>query len=166
MNLQLPHQEIKRETSKREIVLIAEGLNHPENYGGLIRTAEALGVKQLIFVTEVYQELTTKMKRVSRSAENYINVSFDKSIEDCLEQFNNKDYHYVALEYTNQSIPIQTYRTSKDKIVLICGNENFGISEQVLSMVQDTIKIPVYGTTSSLNVVVATGIALYHLRHI
>ncbi|MXV37996.1 TrmH family RNA methyltransferase [Flavobacteriaceae bacterium Ap0902] len=163
MNNQLNHSEIKREVPKKEIILIAEDLQRPSNYGGLIRTAESLGVKQIIFISKEITELSTKMKRVSRSAEKNIKITFSDDILAILNNQKFNSYQKIALEFTNKSIPVHQFKTDSDKLILVCGNENKGISEDVLNTIQDTIKIPVYGTTSSLNVVVATGIALNHL---
>jgi len=44
---------------------------------------------------------------------------------------------------------------------IIIGSEENGISQEYLNMCKYTTKIPIYGTISSLNASVATGIILY-----
>lgn len=163
MNQQLNHKEINRVEADKEIILIAEGLERPANYGGLIRTAEFFGVKKIIFASNEVRELTSKMKRVSRSAENKIEIAFKNRIEKTIAEYKTLGYKIIALELTDNSIDVNQYKNDNDKIVLICGSENAGVSERVLNLVEDIINIPVVGTTSSLNVVVATGIALNRL---
>lgn len=164
MNLQLTHEEIKKTAIDKEIILIAENLQLPANYGGLIRTAEFFGVKRLIFISEENKELSSKMKRVSRSAENNIEIKFSDRVEDIISEYKSQKYKIIALELTSNSIAINNYSSQNDKILLIVGNEKIGVTQQTLDLVDDTVKIPVIGTTSSLNVVVATGIALNHLN--
>jgi tRNA G18 (ribose-2'-O)-methylase SpoU len=48
-------------------------------------------------------------------------------------------------------------------IAIIIGHETIGISEEVLTLCDSSIEIPMYGIANSLNVSVATGIILYHL---
>ncbi|MGI9526470.1 MAG: TrmH family RNA methyltransferase [Weeksellaceae bacterium] len=164
MNQQLTHSEIHRNNIRKEIILIAEELERPANVGGLIRTSESLGVEKIIFISPEITALSNKMKRVSRAAEKHIQVLFKTDVIAILQHYQKQGYRTVALELTSKSIPLPTYKIDSDKLILICGNEKTGVSQEVLQMVQDTINIPVYGTTSSLNVVVATGIALNHLN--
>ena len=47
--------------------------------------------------------------------------------------------------------------------MLIVGNEVHGISDEVIQYADYCLEIPQYGTKHSLNVSVATGIAIYDL---
>jgi TrmH family RNA methyltransferase len=50
--------------------------------------------------------------------------------------------------------------------VLVVGNEGHGISEDIISLSDSILNIPIYGNSESLNVGVATGIILYEMaRH-
>ena len=62
------------------------------------------------------------------------------------------------------SQPIYNFNTPiNQNIALIVGDENFGISEDVLKLCDAVIHIPMYGQNSSMNVVQATNIALYEI---
>ena len=52
---------------------------------------------------------------------------------------------------------------NQQKIALVIGNEQLGISAEVLELVQQTIHIEMFGKNSSMNVVQAAGIGLYSL---
>ena len=49
------------------------------------------------------------------------------------------------------------------KIALVIGNENFGMSKLVKESCDFIAKIPMYGTTNSLNASVASGIMIYEV---
>ena len=52
----------------------------------------------------------------------------------------------------------------KNKNAIIFGNEGNGVSQELLNISNQTIKIPIYGIAESLNVAIASGIVLYKWR--
>jgi tRNA G18 (ribose-2'-O)-methylase SpoU len=57
-----------------------------------------------------------------------------------------------------------TSRTAPARIALLLGAEGDGLSTQVQRIADMRVRIPIAAETDSLNVVVATGIALHALR--
>lgn len=157
---QLKHEEILNQKHRLDIILIAENLISPANYGMMLRTAEAFGVKKVIFITNEHNTLSTKMKRSARSAEKYLAVEFEQDSEQVLCTFRHQGYQLLALERTNDSVSVHQFSTDSRKMVLVVGNESWGVSENALKKCDASIEIPMYGQNSSMNVVVATGIAL------
>ena len=51
----------------------------------------------------------------------------------------------------------------KDKVALIIGSEDKGISKSILKLCDYSLKIPMYGNLKSLNVSVSTGIFIYEI---
>src|SRR5690606_21045198 len=54
--------------------------------------------------------------------------------------------------------------TIGDSFALIVGNEGNGVHPELLEKTDQNLYIPIYGKSESLNVAVAAGILLYHLR--
>jgi 23S rRNA (guanosine2251-2'-O)-methyltransferase len=69
----------------------------------------------------------------------------------------------VALEITESAVDLNDFEPT-GKICLIVGHELTGVPEEILSLCNQTVKIPMLGKKESLNVAVAAGIALHHLR--
>jgi len=69
----------------------------------------------------------------------------------------------VGLEQTRDSQNIFTFKP-KFPLALVVGNEVNGLSPQILKYCDKKVFIPMYGKKESLNVSVATGIALFQLR--
>ena len=49
-------------------------------------------------------------------------------------------------------------------VAVLIGAEGDGISKSLLDACDDVCSIPIYGTVECLNVAVATGITLYHIK--
>jgi len=68
------------------------------------------------------------------------------------------------LEITKKSQELNQFiLTTKQPIAIILGDENFGISEDILNIVDAVVHINMYGNNSSMNVAQATSISLYEL---
>lgn len=70
----------------------------------------------------------------------------------------------VALELAPDAVDIQKFSPAGD-ICLVVGHELSGVPEEILRSADSVIRIPMLGKKESLNVAVAAGIALHHLRH-
>ena len=88
-----------------------------------------------------------------------------EQVESCLDlikKLKKENYEMVGLEQDKRAIDYKRYKPSK-KCALIIGNEVEGVSKEVLNQCDKIIEIPMKGKKESLNVSVATGIALFRL---
>ncbi len=162
-NIQLTHDNYKHEQRKFPIYLILDNIEDIVNIGSAFRLSDALGVKK-IFICSDIEKLdleSKKVKRVSRNTVNYVDYEINKNIISCINDLKNKDIKVLALELTNQSISIQKYKFEKGKsYAFIVGNEQNGVSQEALDIVDASVHIDMFGNNSSMNVSVATGIAV------
>lgn len=159
---QLLHHQVSNSTHSKNIILILDSPNSPANIGLIIRTAEAMGVKEIIIFSNEISELSSKIKRISRSAFKYLSIKFTNNFD--LKEFKEKNYKIVALEQTQTSISIKNFDfDDKINLVLIIGNENYGVSAELLNQVSECLHIPMFGKNSSMNVATATAIALWEI---
>ena len=80
-----------------------------------------------------------------------------------LQKLKKQGWSLVALEITKDAIDISEYEPS-DKVCLIVGHELTGVPDDILSLCDDVVFIPMLGKKESLNVAVAAGIALHQIR--
>ena len=102
-----------------------------------------------------------KLTRVSRNTINYVDYEIHDDTKKCIRDLQLHNITVLALELTNQSIPIQNYSFEQQKAyAFVVGNEQNGVSQVALDTVDDTVHIDMFGNNSSMNVSVATGIAI------
>lgn len=160
--MQLTHYNNRFEKRKFPIFLICDNVTNAPNIGSLFRIADAFGVEKLILCGEV--NLGRKVTKTSRSTEKYVPYEIHDSTLEVVKNLNSKGVQMMAIEITKTSQSIQEYQFPLSQpIALIVGDENFGVSEDVLEMMDDTIHIEMFGENSSMNVAQATNIALYEL---
>ncbi len=161
-NYQLSHEEYNHEKKIFPIYLVLDEVEDPINIGSIFRLADALGVEKILLCgVDDSILLNKKIKRVSRNTIEYVDYEFFENTLDCIEYLKNRNVEVLALEITNKSISLNTYGFTKQKqYAFVIGNEEHGVSNEVLNIVDNSVHIDMYGNNSSMNVSVATGIAI------
>ena len=164
MTKQLTHQTTSFQSKKFPIKIICDGVQSPANIGGLFRISEAFGVSELIFCNASINFSSSRLRKTARHTVEKVPFRLSESILSEIKELQKHDYKIIALELTETSIPLEKLTlNAQEKLALIIGHEQHGISETVLKNVHESTHIRMFGTNSSINVVQAAGIALFTL---
>ena len=148
----------------KDIIVLCDHVKGPANIGSIFRLSDAFGVNEIIFGGQALDLSSSRLKRTARNTHHKVRFRESADLQPTLQELHSQGYHSIAIEITDQSIPLHTLaRTTWDKVVVIVGDENFGISEGLLKLVSQTAHIPMLGVNSSMNVAQALGIALYEI---
>lgn len=152
------HQRHKPPTSldrERAMVIALPQLRSNINAARIIRTAGCCGVKRVILCG------TGKIDpRIARDAAESVELQRPRSLAPVLKKLSHDGYHLIGLEQTSASECLHQFQFPR-KSVLVIGHERTGISEDVLSLLDTVVEIPVYGMPYSYNVATAASMALY-----
>lgn len=125
--------------------------------------ADAFGIEKLV-LCGANMSIGRKITKTSRATEKVVDYEICESATEVVAGFKAQNYQIIALEITSTSKPIHTLKFSAEKpIVLVIGDENFGVSEAILNNSEVVMHIDMFGQNSSMNVVQATNIALYEI---
>ncbi|MFT4848262.1 MAG: tRNA G18 (ribose-2'-O)-methylase SpoU [Sediminicola sp.] len=163
MAFQHSHTTTPFSKNKFPLIVLCDGLNSPANIGGLFRVCEAFGVAQILFFNGSIDINSSRLKRTARETHKSVDYAICDDINTTVKAFIKKGYEIIALEISDISIPSESITLDKNAIVLVIGNERLGVSEEILALTSKHMHIEMYGKNSSMNVVQATGIALYTL---
>jgi len=150
------------------VSLILNNIRSAENVGSILRTADAVGVTRVylcgITPTPVdrFGRPNAKVLKASLGAEEGVAWEQREDTKELLEELKERGVYIIALEQSAQSVDYKEIRIQKNS-VLIVGNEVEGVEEELLTLCDQIMEIPMRGTKESLNVSVATGVALYAL---
>ena len=148
------------------ISLVLDNIRSRENVGSIFRTADGAGVKRIYLCGITPIPPHEKISKTALGAEKYVPWEYHKTTHVLLKKLKKDHINIVALEQTKDAENIFMFgdKTSKH-VALIVGNEVKGISPKILKYCDKVVYIPMFGKKESLNVGVATGVALYQLRH-
>lgn len=161
--MQLTHFTSNFKKQKHPITLVCDNITNAPNIGSLFRIADAFGIEHIIFCGDKVS-LGKRMTKTSRSTEKFVNYNIEANIDDVIKNLKENNPYLIALEITETSKELGSFKLNTNQpIVLILGDENFGVSESILEQMDAMIHINMYGNNSSMNVVQATSITLYEL---
>lgn len=161
----------------KKIVIILSDVRSCYNVGSIFRTADAAGATELVLCgitpyprikndsrpEHVINNNTKMIHKTALDAENSVAFTHFDTTLDAIKHYSDNSFQVVALE--NKVVGTQNIFNfiSEKNIALIVGSETEGLSDDVLAASTTTVEIPMQGIKNSLNVSVATGIALYSL---
>ncbi len=147
--------------SESPVIVVAEGLNDPHNLGAIIRTAEALGTQGVVIPQRRAVGITSAVRKVASGALETLAVARVVNLSRALEELKEAGFWiYGAAADASQSVETINF---SGPTVLVVGGEADGLSLLIQRGCDGLVSIPLRGKTSSLNVSVATGMALYEI---
>jgi len=147
------------EQGKNPMILILDGITDVRNFGAIARTAECLGVDGIVIPAKGGAQVNEDAVKTSAGAFNYLPVCREKDFGEVLEFLKNSGFNAIACSEKTDNLLSQVDFTGPT--VIIMGSEEAGISPELLQQANEVAKVPMIGEIASLNVSVATGMALY-----
>lgn len=130
-----------------------ENLERDFNMGTIVRTANAFGVRTIHVIGRRQWN-----KRGAMMTDKYLQVVYHASVVEFLAAIGEKPV--IAFDNVEESQPLSQAKLARDA-VLVFGAEGLGISDELLKRASKIVAIEQFGSTRSINVGVAAGIAMY-----
>ena len=143
------------------VIVVAEGLNDPHNLGAIIRTAEALGTQGMVIPQRRAVGITSAVRKVAAGALESLPVARVVNLNRALEELKEAGF-WIYGTAAGVGDSVETIKFS-GPTVLVVGGEADGLSLLIQRSCDGLVSIPLRGNTPSLNVSVATGMALYEI---
>lgn len=163
-NVQLGHAAHVPSSKSFPLSLLAADVTDPTNIGGLFRLADALGVRHIYLTGASTTPRNPKVRRSARATQQYVPWSYAQDALGLIKDLKSSGQRIVALEITSASVDIRRVAILPNvPIVLIVGSESQGIAQVLLDESEQAVHIPMLGQNSSMNVVVASAIAVFEI---
>ena len=147
--------------SSSETIVILDHIEDPHNFGAIIRTCEAAGIEAIIIPKDRQVPINATVMKTSVGTLDAIKIISVSNIVQAIERLKEVGFWIVGTSLID-SVDYRSVDYS-GKIALVIGNEGNGISSLVAKKCDFLVKIPMYGTTNSLNASVAAGIMIYEM---
>lgn len=140
------------------LIVILDHIEDPHNFGAIIRTCEAAGVKGIIIPKDRSVEVNATVIKVSTGAIKNMKIAQVTNLNRTIEYLKKEGFWIVGTDMEGTNYYDIDY---KGKTAIVIGNEGSGMSRLVSENCDFIAKIPMKGTTNSLNASVATGIVVF-----
>lgn len=141
-------------------VLILDKIQDPGNLGTIIRTADAFNFDCIILgkgTTSLYGQ---KVIRSTQGSNFHIDCFDNIDLVELIDEMNEFNIFATSLKADKY---IEQLDNITGKVAVVFGNEGAGVSEEILSKVNNLLKISMPGRAESLNVSIAAGIVMHYI---
>jgi 23S rRNA (guanosine2251-2'-O)-methyltransferase len=147
------------ERKEPAFALILDSLEDPQNFGSLLRTAEAAGVHGVVFPTRHQAPLSAAAIKASAGAVEHLLLV---PVDDLAEALADLHVHGLRVIGSEAEAPLTARQADlRGPVAIVVGSEGQGLGPAVRRRCDAVIRIPMRGRITSLNAAVAGSILLY-----
>lgn len=143
------------DTQRMPLEVAIENFQHDFNIGTIVRSANAFNVSAVHIIGKRHWN-----RRGAMVTDAYMHIHYYADVEAFMQAMQARDKAVIAVDIVPQSISI-TDAPLPENAVLVFGGEGPGLSEALLREAEQVVKIDQQGSTRSVNVGVAAGIAMF-----
>lgn len=149
-------------------ILILENIRSVHNVGAIFRTADAAGVDKIVLVgitpapIDRFGRARADLAKAALGAEKTMAWKQVTNVGEAVAELRADGFQIISLEQAEGSVDYKKVKVG-EKVAIIVGNEVDGVSKEALAMSDVVAEIPMAGGKESLNVSVATGVALFRI---
>lgn len=149
------------EEGKTPFIVVLDGITDVRNFGAIARTCEVAGVDAIVIPARGSVSVNADAIKTSAGALHSIPVCRENSLKDAINFLKNSGVKIVAasekaaINYTESGLNVP--------VAIVMGAEDEGVSNDIIRICDDLVKIPQFGTIQSLNVSVACGVMIYEV---
>ena len=164
----MPQRSLDMEQLHNELSLVLDTVQDPGNLGTIIRIADWMGIRHIICSPETADVYNPKVVQATMGALARVHCHYVDNLAKVLAEYKAAGYPIYGTLLEGQNMYHKDSILTKERGIIVMGNEGNGISQEVRELVTHPLLIPSYpadGTTSeSLNVSIATAIVLAEFR--
>lgn len=147
--------------SDHEIIIALDRISDPGNLGTMIRCADWFGVKKIITSPSCVEAYNPKAVRATMGSIFRVSLYQNIELRPLIDQARNARCTVCAADMAGGSL---SELPRFDSVLLLIGSEAHGLTKDLITQSDVTVRIPKFGEGDSLNAAVACGIILHEIR--
>jgi 23S rRNA (guanosine2251-2'-O)-methyltransferase len=151
--------DISQRKEEAPLYCILDGIEDPQNFGSIIRSADASGIHGIVIRSRRAVGLTASVSKASAGAVEYVPVAMVPNISNAIEKLKRNGVWVIGVDADGE----MEYRKADFTLAtaLVIGGEGKGISDLVKKNCDYLISIPMKGKITSLNASVAAALVMF-----
>lgn len=143
------------DTSRNSLEIAVENLERDFNMGTIVRNANAFNVARVHVIGRRQWN-----KRGAMKTDAYMHIEYHESVRAFIDAMHERSKVVFALDIVPGAIPLHTVEFPENT-VMVFGAEGPGLSSELQQAAHKVVMIEQFGSTRSVNVGVASGVAMY-----
>ena len=140
-----------RRADKTPLVVVLDNVRSMHNVGSVLRTADGFRMAKVCLCGITGRPPHAEIHKTALGAEDSVEWQYYKSTADCVEQLRAEGYVVVAVEQVEGSVSMTEWNECRPTAIVL-GNEEKGVSQEVVDLCDYCLEIPQFGTKHSFNV--------------
>ncbi|UUP17930.1 TrmH family RNA methyltransferase [Nitratireductor thuwali] len=145
-----------------DVWVALDRVRDPGNLGTIIRTVDAVGANGVILIGDCTDPFSIETVRATMGS--LFSVPLSRAAPQEFLGWRARFDGLVAGTHLKGSVDYRTVDYAQGPVVLLMGNEQQGLPEELAACCDRLVRIPQAGRADSLNLAVATGVMLYEIR--
>lgn len=143
-----------------DLTVVLENVFDPHNVSAVMRTCDAVGIQEVYILNNRIPPHKKWGYRSSSTAAEWLTIHQFTDVQECFTALRSRYEKIFATHLSEGAIPLYDLNLTQ-AVALVFGNETFGVSEDILPLVDGNFAIPQVGIIKSLNISVACAVSLY-----
>lgn len=161
-DLNRPDLETSRSLPKMPLTLVLDNVRSLNNIGALFRTSDALAVKQIFLCGISQPPPSPEIHKTALGAEESVAWRYFPSTSEAVRELQAQGVLVCCLEQVKGSVSLLDFKPDPSReYALVAGHEVDGVDPEIVNLCNFCLEIPQKGIKHSLNVSVATAIAIW-----
>jgi tRNA (guanosine-2'-O-)-methyltransferase len=157
------HRDWRRRTEGR-VALVLDGVSAVFNVGSILRTAAAERVEHIWFTANATTPDAPGVQKTALGCDRYLTWEVGGTGAECAAAARAAGYRVVGVELLDEAVALHELDLASSPLCLVVGHEDHGLAKETIAACDAIGYVPQLGKVGSLNVAVATAIALYEAR--
>ena len=158
----LPQAMLDEAGNPGDVLVALERVRDPGNLGTIIRTADAAGAKGIILIDETTDPFSIEAVRATMGS--IFNTALCRMTSDAFIAWRPSFPGNVTGTHLEGAVDYRSINYSKKANLLLMGNEQQGLPENLTNLCDHLAFIPMAGKADSLNLAISTGVMLFEMR--
>ncbi|WP_373523750.1 23S rRNA (guanosine(2251)-2'-O)-methyltransferase RlmB [Aquiflexum sp.] len=141
------------------LILVLDRITDVRNFGAMARTADCAGVHAIVIPEKGSAQINSDAVKTSAGALNHLPVCRVKNLYYTVKDLKKMGLNVVSVTEKTERLMYDADFTLPT--ALIMGSEEDGISQELMGISDEFVKIPLSGNIESLNVSVSVGVVVY-----
>lgn len=160
-NIEARLEDFLAEPRDDALVVLLDHIEDPQNFGAIIRSADAFGADLLITGARRSAPLSEAAIRASAGAAAWVPIATVNNLGDAVRRLKGAGFWVYAADMGGARAD---QADLPRKCALVLGNEGAGVSRLVADLCDGAVSIPMSGHVDSLNVSAAAAVLMYEFR--
>jgi len=152
-----------RAATKIPVVIVLDNVRSLHNVGSVFRTADAFLCEAIYICGITATPPHREIEKTALGATESVAWKYFQTTIEAINALRESGHEIIAVEQAEGGIELENFIPDRQKkYALVFGHEMYGVSDDVMQIVDGAISIDQHGTKHSLNISVCVGIIVHY----